>query len=311
MSSQMLMMLAVAAMIFTGTVLLLMQRVKREEKLAARILGVQSNLGVDTIEIPSAGRQMLLISMVGGLGELITRSGLLSQKAIEGMHLTLRLAGFRARNALPVLIGAKISLLVFMPVALWVLLQTTGWHPPLARFWPLGGAVLGMLMPDYIVRSVRQRHLRALERGLPDALDLLVICSEAGLGLEPGLERVGAEVRTVHRAVSDELMHTSQELRVNSDRRAALLNMGTRTGVENLRRLGGTLVQTLQYGTPLSQALRVLSAEMRTEALTAFETRAGRLPVLMTLPMILFILPCVFMVVGGPAMVKVMHTLRH
>ena len=138
-----------------------------------------------------------------------------------------------------------------------------------------------------------------------------MICSEAGLALEAALERVGVEVRQVHPAVADEMLHTTQELRVNSDRRVALTNMGTRTGVENLRRLAGTLAQTLQYGTPLSQALRVLSTEMRAESLTAFETRAGRLPVLMTLPMILFILPCVFMVVGGPAMVQVIQTLRH
>ncbi len=87
--------------------------------------------------------------------------------------------------------------------------------------------------------------------------------------------------------------------------------MGTRTGLESLKRLGATLVQTLQYGTPLSQALRTLSAEMRTEMLTRFEERAARLPVLLTVPMIVFILPTVFAVVGGPAVLKVMASLRH
>ena len=99
--------------------------------------------------------------------------------------------------------------------------------------------------------------------------------------------------------------YSVDNLEINADRRAALIGLGQRTGLENLRRLGGTLVQTMQYGTPLSQALRTLSAEMRQELLIRFEERAARLPVLLTLPMILFILPCVFLVVGGPAIVQV------
>jgi tight adherence protein C len=90
-----------------------------------------------------------------------------------------------------------------------------------------------------------------------------------------------------------------------ADSRVALANMGNRTGIDGLTRLGTTLIQSMQYGTPLSHAMRVLSAEMRQETLTRFETRAARLGVLLTLPMIVFILPCVFMVVGGPAAVQV------
>ena len=166
--------------------------------------------------------------------------------------------------------------------------------------------IAGLLLPDQVVRLLHNRHLRSVERGLPDALDMMVICSEAGLGLEPSIERVGREIAIAHPAVSEELLNVAREMRVNADRRIALLNMSARTGLICLRRLGVTLVQTLEYGTPLSQALRTLSAELRQEALTRFETRAARLPVLMTVPMILFILPCVFLIVGGPAVVRVM-----
>ena len=137
----------------------------------------------------------------------------------------------------------------------------------------------------------------------------MVICAEAGLGLEPALVRVGAELRHVHPALADELARTSHELQVIPDSRVALGNMAARTGLESLRRLGTTLIQTMQYGTPLSAALRVLATELRQEALTRFEERAARLPVLLTLPMILFILPCVFLVVGGPAAIRVMKAL--
>lgn len=154
---------------------------------------------------------------------------------------------------------------------------------------------------------LNKRHLREVERGLPDALDMMVICSEAGLGLEPAIERVGREIGIAHPAVAEELRNVAREMRVNADRRVALINMGTRTGLISLRRLGVTLVQTLEYGTPLSQALRTLSSEMRQEALNGFETRAARLPALMTVPMIVFILPCVFLIVAGPAVVHLMQ----
>ncbi len=106
-----------------------------------------------------------------------------------------------------------------------------------------------------------------------------------------------------------ELSITHNELRIFADRRVALLNMGKRTGLVSLQRLAGTLAQALRYGTPLTQALRSLAADLRAEALTRFEARAARLPVLMTLPMILFILPCVFLIVAGPAMLAIMQKL--
>jgi tight adherence protein C len=169
--------------------------------------------------------------------------------------------------------------------------------------------LVGLLLPDYAVRTLHKRHLAAVERGLPDALDMLVICTEAGLGLEPAIDRVGREIGYAHPDVAEELVNVAREMRVNADRRAALMNMSKRTGLASLRRLGITLVQTLQFGTPLSHALRTLSAEMRQEALTRFEARAGRLPTLLTVPMIVFILPCVFLIVAGPAVVHVMQAM--
>jgi tight adherence protein C len=97
-------------------------------------------------------------------------------------------------------------------------------------------------------------------------------------------------------------------MRIGADRRTALLALGERTGLDVMRRLAGTLIQTLQFGTPLSQALRVLAAEMRQDNLTKFEERAARLPVFLTIPMIVFILPCVFIIVGGPAGLEIVKT---
>ena len=171
--------------------------------------------------------------------------------------------------------------------------------------------MIGLLAPDWLIGHQRKRYLARIEQGLPDALDMLVICTQAGLGLGPAIIRVATELQHAYREIAMEFEQTANELQVLSDARIAILNLGTRTGLESLKRLATTLAQTLQYGTPIAEALRVLSAEMRQEMLTKFEARAARLPVLLTLPTIVFILPCVFLIAGGPAMIQVMHISTH
>lgn len=310
MNQSLLVLMAMAGVIFLGAGMLLQRQFRHDEKLTARVRSVQRTVGIETVTALADGSQSALLRMVAGLGEAITRRGLLSASALEDLEKRLRTAGFRGRNVLGLFIGAKLLLLIGLPALTWGLLQRTGWSP-LPRMAAVAVAgIAGLLLPDQAVRILHNRHLRDVERGLPDALDMLVICSEAGLGLEPSIERVGREIGIAHPAVAEELLNVAREMRVNADRRVALLNMAARTGLTCLRRLGTTLVQTLQYGTPLSQALRTLSAEMRQESLTRFETRAGRLPVLMTVPMIVFILPCVFLIVGGPAIVHIMQLMH-
>jgi tight adherence protein C len=148
-----------------------------------------------------------------------------------------------------------------------------------------------------------------LEQGLPDALDMMVICAQAGLGLGPTIIRVGTELAPARPEIAHEFLLTANDLQIMSDSRVALNNLGTRTGLDSMKRLVTTLTQTMVYGTPLTEALRMLSVEMRQETLTRFEARAARLPVLLTLPTVVFILPCVFLIVGGPAVIQVVGVL--
>jgi tight adherence protein C len=173
-----------------------------------------------------------------------------------------------------------------------------------------GGVVVGMIMPETIATNIRNRHLKQVEAGVADALDMLVICADAGLALEAGIARVSQEMQTLNPQLAAELTQTSREMQIGSDLRLAMEALGDRTGLDVLKRLATTLAQSLQYGTPLTAALRTLSAELRQEALVKFEERAGRLPTMMTIPMIIFILPCVFLVVAGPAIINVMATLK-
>ncbi len=161
-----------------------------------------------------------------------------------------------------------------------------------------------------MVRRLRNRYVKKVEASLPDALDMLLICTQAGLPLEPALMRVAQEIQGAHPQIGWELEQTVNELQVNSASRVALTNLGERTGLKSMKRLTTTLIQTMQYGTPLGEALRVLASEMRQETLIRFEEKAARLPVLLTLPMVAFVLPCIFVVVAGPAAIKLMAAFK-
>jgi tight adherence protein C len=256
---------------------------------------------------PEGGQFLRLIS---AFGMLIARSGILSRKTLAEMTATLEAAGFRGGRGLGLFIGAKILMAILMPAILFLALHNFGTTPLWLAVKIGGGAMIGLLLPETIATNIRTRHLKKVEKGVADALDMLVICADAGLALEAGLARVAVEMQGLNDALAMELMQTSRELQIGSDMRRAMEALGQRTGLDTLKRLASTLAQSLQYGTPLTQALRTLSAELRQEALIKFEERAGRLPTLMTIPMILFILPCVFLIVAGPAMINVLKTLH-
>ena len=156
-----------------------------------------------------------------------------------------------------------------------------------------------MMLPNWVVGFLRRPYQAALRRGLPDALDLMVVCAEAGLGLTSTVARVAQEMQRSNRAVAVEFSLFTHELRIMPDRRIALANLAERSGQPALKRLAGTLAQTLKYGTPLAQGLRTLAAEMRNDRMIQFEERAGKLPALLVLPMMVFIMPCIFIIVMG------------
>lgn len=283
--------------------------ITKRDRFAARVRWVRQNQELDLEAI--SGRGLRGLRFLIQIGNVFARSGLLSAKTLSELDRTLQSSGFRGGNTLALFIGCKVALLLLLPLTVFFILQHVSLSPHM-HYLSLGlGAVAGLLLPDTWVKRRRGKYLKRLERGLPDALDMLVICTESGLGLEAAVERVGLEMRASHPEVSRELIITAHELRIASDRKQALSGMAVRTGLQSVKRLGATLIQTMQYGTPLSQALRTLSTEMRQEILLRFEANAARLPVLLTLPMILFILPTLFMIVGGPAALTLSTIFTH
>jgi tight adherence protein C len=280
-------------------VALLLPRLRRAERMHGRIAALRGLGSARRAEATPAPQRL-----ARAVGQAVLASGIVKGETLAELQRTVIAAGFRGPRAVAVFIGAKVLLMGSLPLLMLPL--TAGMGPMGRNLLVAGGAVAGLVLPDMALRRMREAHARQVERGLADALDLMVICAEAGLPLEAAVERVAAEMAEANRAVAAEFANVGTELRILSDRRQALQNMGDRTGLDSLRRLGVTLAQTLQYGTPLSQALRILAGELRHETLMRFEARAARLPALLTLPTIAFILPCIFLIVGGPAVLRVL-----
>lgn len=303
MSSWVLPALLLGCALILGLTLWLWRDLGRSERLSRRLHMARHS--VMAIEPETGDSLPTLLRLVTALGETIARSGVLSSRTLEDLRQTLHIAGFRGAHGLGLFVGTKLLLVLGLPMIALFLAWLFGLALPFPALILGGFAGIGLLAPDMTVQHLRKRYLTALEAGMPDALDMMVICGQAGLGLEASVERVGIEIAHAHPVVAEELTRTAHEMQVSADTRIALSNFGRRTGLESARRLAGMLIQSIQYGTPLSVALRSLSAEQRQEMLSRFEARASRLPVLLTLPMIVFILPCVFLVVAGPAIVDV------
>ena len=168
-------------------------------------------------------------------------------------------------------------------------------------------AAIGAYAPDLLLHGRARERQSRIEASLPDALDLLVICAEAGLSLDVAVERVARELAGVAPELADELDLLAAELRMLPERQTALDNLAARTDVAAVRSLVATLSQALKYGTSLAQSMRVISAEVRQQRMLSVEERAARIPALISVPLILLILPAIFLVVAGPAALQVVE----
>jgi len=218
-------------------------------------------------------------------------------------------AGYRSRDAIIVFLFFKAAtplLMAGIAFLLVYLLQIGNLAPPMRLLAVIGAAGLGFFGPEIYVSNQSAKRQQALLKALPDGLDLLVICAESGLSLDAALDRVAEEIGGASPELAEELALTSIELGFLPDRRQALHNLNRRTNIPAIRGVVNTLVQTEKYGTPLSQSLRVLANEFRDQRMLKAEEKAARLPATLTVPMIVFILPTLFIVLAGPAIISVM-----
>jgi tight adherence protein C len=180
-------------------------------------------------------------------------------------------------------------------------------YPPMVKFaMCIGCAYLGMYSPNLFLKNKIQRRQLSIKRAFPDALDLLLICVESGMSIEAAFRKVSEEIGTQSVALAEEFTLTTAELSYLPDRRQAYENLVQRTGLDAVKAVGIALQQSERYGTPLGTTLRVLSQESRDMRMSEAEKKAAGLPPKLTVPMILFFLPVLFIVILGPAAIKVM-----
>lgn len=240
-------------------------------------------------------------SPVIGSGDRARLTRLLSDAGLRGGKY--RLASF---------IAIKICICAVAVAAIWTGMGIYGWFagPAMLRFVAvLGAALIGWRAPDLALGQIARARRHRIERAFPDALDLLVISAEAGLSLDHGIDFVAREIGPLAAALGAEFTLASAELRVLGDRRLALQHFAERVNLSSVRSVVSTLGQTMRYGTPLAQSLRLLAAEMRSARLLRLEERAARMPVLLTLPLMTLILPSLILVVAGPAILRMIDAL--
>jgi tight adherence protein C len=246
------------------------------------------------------------------LGTGIGATKIIGTAKQESLLAALIAAGIKGHGHLSALIAGKVCAgVAFVPLC-WVLLE---WcrllvGAPALRFAVMVGAfVLGWRLPEVVLSRLALRRRRRLETGMPDALDLLVICAVAGLSLDHAIEQVGQVLRASSPEVAAEFVATAAEMRVLPVRQQALVNLADRAGLASLQSIVVTLNQSLKFGTSLTDSLRILAAEMRAERLAHFEHRAARLPVLLTLPLMALVLPSLMIVIGTPLVLRILDML--
>ncbi len=233
------------------------------------------------------------------------RLNVLQESQIKAIQQKMAHAGYRnkewavliigARAILPLVVGAIMGLLVY-GIEFW-----PDWGP-MTRLGAFGGSVfLSYKGPEIFLSNKAGKRTKEIQKGLPDALDLLVICAEAGLTVDAAFNRVAKELGRAYPELGDEFALTAIELSFLNERKMAFNNFAYRVNLEAVKGVVTTMVQTERYGTPLASALRVLSAEFRNERMMRAEEKAARLPAIMTVPLIVFILPTLFVVILGPA----------
>jgi len=244
--------------------------------------------------------------------QVVEHLKLLKSDTGEKLQLKLARAGYRSKDALVTYLFFKFA----MPFAFagGSMLFLYGFNsfdltPTQKLLVALVVVFLGSYGPDLYVRNATQKRKVKLSRALPDALDLMVICAEAGLSMDATLIRVSQEMSGASPEIADEFGLTSVELGFLPDRQQALQNLTLRTDLGGIRGMVNTMIQSERYGTPLALSLRVLSSESREERILKAEEKAARLPALLTVPMIVFILPPLFVVLIGPAALDIIDAL--
>jgi tight adherence protein C len=242
--------------------------------------------------------------------DIVDRFNLAKQAEDGELVQTLRMAGYRGQGPVVTFVAARLlaPVIMFVLAALYVFVILRLEHPFVVKLGiTVAAAGIGYYAPLLYVKNRITNRQQAIRRSWPDALDLLLICVECGMGIESALRKVSEEIGSQCSELAEELSLTTAELSYLQDRRKAYENLGERTGLDTVKGVVTSLIQSEKYGTPLSQSLRVLAQENRDMRMSEAEKKAAALPPKLTVPMILFFLPVLFAVIITPAVIQVIN----
>ena len=252
-------------------------------------------------------------SYLGTMQSIVNKFKLMQNTQAGKFRLKLLQGGYRSKDALVYFMFFKLVLPILIGTIAVVLIYGLSLFDmkPMMKVLACGGSVLvASFLPETILKNITVKRNLMMQRALPDMLDLLVICAEAGLTLDSALLRVVKEMAQTGPELADELSYTAIELGFLPERRQALANLAERVTLPSIQSVTATLIQSEKYGTPLAQSLRALSGEFRNERIMKAEEKAGKLPATMTIPLILFILPTLFVVLIGPAACQITEAIK-
>ena len=306
----------VAAIAAFASVLAVGLPLASRDQLASRLKAVaarRQELSARQRDELAGGRRRFQPSRrVGLMRAVLGRLKLQDMLEAKSVKAKLAQAGWRQPSAAVTYIFSRVAAPVLLFAVGLVYATTVFANSPVTTraFLLLGAAVVGVALPQVLLANAIQKRQFALARAFPDALDLMVICVEAGLSVETALVRVTEEMGDSSPETAEEIGLTAAELAFLGDRRLAWDNLAERTGLAPVRSLATALVQSEKYGTPVAQALKVLAQENREARMASAEKKAAALPAKLTVPMIIFFLPVLFMVIAGPAAIQVMGMMK-
>jgi len=298
----------IAVMLFTLGIYVFISRQQEQWRLSKRIKQIGGVIRSEEFTDVFYKIKDQAVKLVGSLGKLVKPK---SEGGASQLQKNLLRAGYRRETTSVIFLGLKAFLsFVFLGISvlirIWVLKTLSSFHLIL---FSIVLAYIGFYLPNLWLRIKSARREEKILEGFPDALDLMVVCVEAGIGLDAAINRVGEEMKLSNKVLAEEFRLLSLELRAGKQRRDALRNLATRTGLEDVSSLVSLLIQTDKFGTSVAQALRVHSESMRIKRYQKAEELATKLPVKLIFPLIIFIFPSIFVTVLGPAVIQIFRIL--
>jgi tight adherence protein C len=312
MSGQLLVMLLASAATF-ATVLTLSMPLLSRDRMSQRMKLMATERdkmrAARLQEFSRDGQTKLRQTPKGFMQQIVNKFNLRKAFDTDEVRDLLKMAGLRGQAPLVAYMFFRLVMpIIVLILALIYLFGIANFqHPPIAKFgMALAAGYAGFYLPNVFLKNLVQKRQASINQAFPDALDMLLICVQAGMSIEAAFGKVSKEVSNQSLELAEELSLTTAELSYLQDRRMAFENLGKRTGIPGIKAVATALIQAERYGTPVGQALRVMAKESRDARMSEAERKAAALPPKLTVPMIVFFLPVLFVVILGPAIMQVM-----